>query len=323
MPTVLRLILLPHDAAVLRTAAAPAHGWFLNLIRLVQQRFGPDGRLPAGGDLHSEQTRGSNRQPRPYSLSPFFSPHRLRLLEDDALPLAGRIADGARFEVRPGEPLALRVAFLDDHYAARLIPYLWEANAVLYPMSLPRLGHDPRFQTEQEGSVGGAEPGAPCTLLTLPAFDGHPDRHHLPWDELLSAPPVPRLTLAWETLAAFHREGADLVRAEPHLLLADWQEKWSDLAARHGGDAAGIVEAPVVRSPERLAWADRSLIPGEVTIKRGTHPGYRGGAILEWRAGATDADRAAAHALARFATLAGTGAKTALGLGQTRLRGAE
>jgi CRISPR/Cas system endoribonuclease Cas6 (RAMP superfamily) len=308
MPVTLRLLLLPEADVCLRGQNAPNHGWFLNLMRLVQDYLGPDSSLPFEGDLHGVPPHGVNRTLRPYSLSPFYTPTRLSLVTElpDALEPCLR--------VRHGQPLALRISFLDDRIAHRLLTYLGAVAPHQSLLALPRLGHDPRFQTASQGAP---QPGAACKLLTLPLSAPHPDLLPLSWKELADSAPRSDYPLRWSSPTLFQRNGKDLALTSPQELLAGWLETLHTLADQLPESAP--LRALTITQPERLHWQSRTLTPTMFRLKGGVRTAYQGGATLAWEPATTREDQIATHALLRFATLAGTGAKTTMGLGQTYL----
>ena len=308
MPITLRLLLLPQESVCLRGQNAPNHGWFLNLMRLVQEHLGGDSSLPLGGDLHGTPAPGGNRLLRPYSLSPFYSPCQLTLAAESQ----GELMPCLR--VQKGQPLAIRVSFLDDRFALRLQRYLLETNPLLQPVVLPRLGHDPRFQTAVKGAP---QAGATCTLLTLPVSDLHPDVCSLSWKALAQSSPRRALPLRWSTPTLFQRHGKDLAVATPEDLLADWLDTLRTLAEQLPDREP--LHALQIMEPARLHWESRNLTPRTIRLKGGVRTAYQGEAVLSWERDAAPEDLIATHALLRFATLVGTGAKTTMGFGQTHL----
>lgn len=205
------------------------------------------------------------------------------LSEESAAPLAplpsGRII--------AGQPLALRVAFADDDRARQFCERL---TAV----PIPRLG------------------ASPCRLMRLPRWHpADPDCLHASWAQLADAPPARRLHLRFETPTFFSHQGEMRLLPEPARLWEGWRRTWEALAPALplGADTLTLDGLRITRY---------QLHTEAVTLKGGLWRGFVGEMALEWRASAPPETRRTATALAGIADFFGTGAKTMLGLGQTR-----
>ena len=190
--------------------------------------------------------------------------------------------------IRRGEPLALRLSLADDERAQRLL-------TALPGLSVPLLG------------------GAPCRLARLPrAIDGDPDLLHASWAQLADAPPARRLHLRFETPTFFSHQGEMRLLPEPDRLWEGWRRAWEALAPALplGADMLTLDGLQITRY---------HLQTEAVPLKGGLWRGFVGEMDLEWRKDASPETRRTAAALAGIADFVGTGAKTMLGLGQTRL----
>ncbi len=193
-----------------------------------------------------------------------------------------------RTAVRAGESYALRVTFLEDMRAAWLCGLLAETE-------LPPLGR------------------SPVRLERCPTFTSDdPDVEHCSWSTLTQSEPAAGMRLHFVSPTAFVSQREVLPRAEPERIWGSWRRSWEKYAPVPLENIAMLDEAlPLIRRFE--------LSTRDVTIKRGLFVGFVGWMELTWRSGAPEEMRRAACALARLAEFTGTGAKTGLGMGQTRV----
>lgn len=221
---------------------------------------------------------------REVALSPLCDGSDLSPLGDEAsrplAPLrAGRIS--------AGQPLALRVAFTDDERARQFCQRL-------PAVPIPRLG------------------AAPCLLARVPRLrPDDPDLLHASWAQLADAPPARRLHLRFETPTFFSHQGEMRLLPEPARLWEGWRRSWQALAPALpvGADTLTL---------DGLQIARYQLRTEAVPLKGGLQRGFVGEMALEWRKDVPPETRRTAAALAGIADFTGTGAKTMLGLGQTR-----
>lgn len=235
------------------------------------------------GALH-----GGNRRP-PYSLSPLHRAAPVPLSAEDRLGGDETRNGGGStgLFLRRGEPVAMRLSFADDERVRGLL-------AALPGLPLPLLG------------------SAPCRLARLPRPDqGDPDWLHAPWDVLINAPPATRLRVSFETPTAFSHRGESLLLPDPAHLLDSWRRAWGCAPSMPAG-TEGI-------TADGLRIAEYALHTEPLSLKGGLRIGFVGTLDLAWRPGTPPETRRAFAALAGLADFLGTGAKTALGMGQTRV----
>lgn len=153
---------------------------------------------------------------------------------------------------------------------------------------------------------------APCLLARLPRFHlGDPDLLHASWAQLADAPPARRLHLRFETPTFFSHQGEMRLLPEPARLWEGWRRAWEALAPALplGAEALTLDGLQITRY---------QLHTEAVPLKGGLWRGFVGEMALEWRKDVPPETRRTAAALAGIADFTGTGAKTMLGLGQTR-----
>ena len=205
------------------------------------------------------------------------------LSEEAAAPLAPLLSG----RIIAGQPLALRVAFADDERARQFC-------RCLPAVPIPRLG------------------AAPCALARIPRpHPEDPDVLFAPWARLADAPPASRLHLRFETPTFFSHQGEMRLLPEPDRLWEGWRRAWRTYAPALplGADALTLDGLRITRY---------QLHTEAVTLKGGLWRGFVGEMALEWREDTPPETRRAAAALAGISDFMGTGAKTMLGLGQTR-----
>jgi CRISPR/Cas system endoribonuclease Cas6 (RAMP superfamily) len=194
----------------------------------------------------------------------------------------------SRGRLAAGQPVALRVTFADDDRARQFC----EALATT---PIPRLG------------------ASPCCLVRLPHWhSSDPDCLYASWAQLADAPPARRLHICFETPTFFSHQGEMRLLPEPIRLWEGWRRTWEALAPALplGTDALTLGGMQITRYQLRTE---------AVALKGGLYRGFIGEMVLEWRASTPPETRRTAAALAGIADFFGTGAKTMLGLGQTRV----
>ena len=286
MPTVLRLRLIPQQDAALHLEHAPAQGWFLALADACDPDWAKE--------LHP---RDQNDRPdrRAYALSPLYR------ADDVPAHAEGDIGPRRALDtghVRAGQPLTLRIGLPEDERAA------WLCERLARLTRLPSLGT------------------APCRLDRAPRFaSDDPDVVHRSWATLAQAQPAShRLGVLFATPTFFAAQGDMILLPDPDRLLWGWRRAWE----RFG---PFLPEGAAAFSPENCASGLRiaryELKTDRLPIKGGLRIGFSGWMEMEWRANVPDAARRAALALAGIADFLGTGAKTTMGMGQTRIYTAE
>ena len=281
MPTLLRFLLQPERPAILRQDSVPTQGWFLKLVSELDAHLGDHW----AAELHPGENAASAR--RGYTVSPLYVPENLPLWEEIALPSLRTTRDHTALLIRPDEPIALRVAVSDDIRAAALC-------AALSSLELPHIG------------------STPCRLIVPPMPGDSTNALTATWERLANAPPARRFLLRFTTPTAFISQGDLLPRAEPERMWSSWLRIWQDLAGFLPPDVESLVECL-----PRIAAYD--LHTETARLKGGLFIGFVGAMELSFRPNTPDHICRAAAAIASVADFFGTGAKTGLGMGQTRL----
>lgn len=269
MPTLLRLRLIPQQNCALHLGNAPAHGWFH--------------ALAAGIDPDWQRRLHQANGVRAVALSPLCSGTPPPLADEADVPLSPLLSD----RITAGQPLALRVAFLDDEQARLFCLRLPTAP-------IPRLG------------------AAPCLLARVPHLHPQdPDVVCVSWAQLADAPPARRLHLHFLTPTFFAHQGEMRLLPDPEQLWQGWLRAWQT-------HAPALPLGTDTLTLDGLRISHYQLHTEAFTLKRGLWRGFLGEMALEWHKDVPPETRRAAAALAGIADFAGTGAKTMLGLGQTR-----
>lgn len=226
---------------------------------------------------------GGYRRPS-YSLSPLYRAAAASLADEDCVD-ASLFADGC---LRQGERVSLRLSLADDEQARRLL-------AALPHLRLPLLGD------------------THCRLARIPySIAEDPDWLYAPWTALADAPPARRLHISFETPTTFSHQGESRLLPDPAHLLASWRAAWQYAPALPAG-ASGV-------TVDGLRVTNYSLHTEPLSLKGGLRIGFVGNMELTWRSGTSLETRRTFAVLAGLAKFLGTGAKTALGMGQTRVR---
>ena len=192
-----------------------------------------------------------------------------------------------------GDTCSLRLTFLDD----ALFPVL--AGALL---------------------AGGLEDGLRIGqaqflvtgLLTTPAT--HPLAGHATYANLVSkAAPEPMIALRFRTPTVFRSQKEDVLWPEPRLVWGSWARAWQQDA----GEAAPLLPFERVMELAARVFVQRFHIRSQTfPLKSGGQTGFVGSCLMNAQHLNED-DRRVLNALADFAFYAGTGRKTAMGMGQT------
>lgn len=294
MPSVLRLRLIPRADVSLPLESGPAHGWFHALIAHTDPEWSAELHPPETPSPDGELESRRKSLPPPFTLSPLYLPSDTLTQDDrDFGPRVLR-AEGGRHGrkatvLRAGQPVALRLGLADDDRAR------WLCRTLADSADLPPLGN------------------SPCHLMRLPRLAADdPDARHASWATLAAAPPPARLHVAFVTPTAFSHRGESLLLPEPERLLESWRRAWQRAPAL----PEGAEEIP----PDTLRITRYALHTEPLSLKGGLRIGFVGEMELTWRKDTSAQTRCAVTALAGLADFLGTGAKTALGMGQTRVR---
>jgi CRISPR-associated endoribonuclease Cas6 len=161
--------------------------------------------------------------------------------------------------------------------------------------------------------IGDAHFSLTCLLTTANA---HPlagsARYAELWTEAQAAETV-RVRFVSPTV--FRSQRRDILWPEPRLVWQSWARAW---CRNVGSDGTQLDEARLVALAESGVIVERHrLQTRKVVLKAGGQMGFVGECIYSLR-DLDAADRRALMALAHFAFYAGTGRKTAMGMGQTR-----
>jgi hypothetical protein len=154
--------------------------------------------------------------------------------------------------------------------------------------------------------------GAPTRLARLPSLDrGDPDVRFCSWDQLTDAPSSARISVSFETPTTFSRRGVSLPLLTEERLVASWSRSWSFAPMMPKG--IGDIDLQALR----VTRFDLRSEP--MSVKGGIRIGAVGGIEFTWDRAASPEMRRSFAALVSIADFLGTGAKTTLGMGQTRV----
>lgn len=233
-------------------------------------------------DLHGVETGA-----RAYTVSPFYQPLNSPLADGDTI--GDRALRSGR--LRADETIALRVSIADEAKGAALLT------------ALPRLA-------EALPALGGAR----CRLERIPraALDD-PDLLVTDWQRLAAAPPARKLYLEFTTPTTFISQGEQSPMPTPERLWRSWLMQWT---ANTGSAPYGPTETGWVY-PRISAY---NLHTAPFRLKGGVFIGFVGELVLSFASDVPAGIRSGMTALAGIADFFGTGAKTTMGMGQTRLR---
>lgn len=299
MPVIIRLWLVPEYDVCLSLRNAPEQGWFLALASRLD---------PVWADtLHAQDVPPTPITLRPYTVSPFYCPPRTPLSLDDtigeyALPILSGDTE-SRF-VAGGSAIALRISLVEDDRAAHLLSALRQ----IVKQGLPPLG------------------SVRCCLLRIPTLAGaDPDVLTASWKDLIAAPAAARLHLAFTTPAHFSSQGDQILFPDPARLWSGWWRVWRRWCPfplpladpLHDALTSTLPAALVAHLPRISAY---NLHTRPVRLKQGLFIGFMGEVELDWRRDTPHEVSRALTTLAGLADFVGTGAKTTMGMGQTRLR---
>lgn len=247
------------------------------------RRFDPawSAMLHADGALwDAEEASGG------YALSPLYRPSSEPLHQEDG-SFIHALTSG---RLRAATPVALRITLADGERAGLLLDAL-KHN----PGLIPDLG------------------GSPCRLLRVPTrATEDPDFLSASWEQIAFPPLADRLHIRFVSPTLFRRQGACYPLPDPVLLWQSWLSRWQPLAGFVPDGADLLSEALPRISAYRL-----ETVP--VRMKGGLIIGFLGELEMDMKH-LPVAARRAATAVAGIGDFLGTGAKTTMGLGQTRLR---
>lgn len=217
----------------------------------------------------------------PYAVSPLYQAGQASLWEADTIRRWLTVD-----RCTGGRALGLRISLADDTRAAGLL-------AALPHLALPHLGT------------------APCRLVRSPTLaTDDPDILQVSWASLAAAPAAEMLRVSFETPTAVSHKGGSRAGLTAAHLLESWRDAWA--WAPELERPAGLAAL----TPEDL-WVDNAdLWEDSLLIKNGWREGFVGEIEIRPRADT----RRVVTALAGVADFFGTGAKTAMGMGQTRVR---
>ena len=212
---------------------------------------------------------------------------------DDRKPFTVALSP-ERHRPRPGDTLPMRLTFLDD----RLFPVL--AGALLSG----GLNNGLR--------IGGAQ-FVITGLLTTPAT--HPLAGHATYEALYAnTTPAASLAVRFRTPTVFRSEKMDVLWPHPRLVWHSWARIWQ----HHAGDTGPALdfERLIDVAANRIFIQRFHLRSQTFPLKSGGQTGFIGTCLYNLQ-NVDESDRRALSALADFAFYAGTGRKTAMGMGQT------
>ena len=221
---------------------------------------------------------------RPFTVAPLRAVSELPKERVESEPAAER----PERRLEAGELVTLRIALADVQYAAGLTHAL--------EIGLPE----------------GTESGRRFELIAAPSrAEDDPHVAFLPWDVLINAPPEERLALSFVTPTAFSHGDELIPLADPLRLFASWKRAWGDWG---GPELDGAEE--LLKTWPRMQYKLQTQL---LFLRGGQRPGFVGEMELRWPKSVTPDVRKAASALARGAMFYSTGAKSTMGMGQTRV----
>ncbi len=154
------------------------------------------------------------------------------------------------------------------------------------------------------------------TLLTTSAL--HPAAGSASFADLWTeTPPADALPLSFVTPTAFRSHDRDVCWPDSRLLWQSWARAWN----AHAPPAVPqIAEDLLLAAADRIRLGAYHLQTRKARLQGVAQTGFIGECRFEL-GDLTDAERHIARVLAEFAFYAGTGRKTGMGMGQTRVRG--
>ncbi len=195
----------------------------------------------------------------------------------------------------PGNSADLRLTFLDDS----LFP--------LFAGALLRGGL-------QDGLRIGQAHFVPTGLLTT--VGTHPLAGHASYMDLWErAQSVESLALRFNSPTLFRSQGQDVLWPGPRHLWQSWLRAWNAFAAQDAQERT-LEEARLLDLSAQVTVERYRLETHHVSLASGGMTGFLGTCVYGLKA-LSEADRRLFVLLADFAFYAGTGRKTAMGLGQT------
>ena len=126
--------------------------------------------------------------------------------------------------------------------------------------------------------------------------------------------PIRQFSLNFVTPTSFSSQGGYLPLPIPNLMLRSWLERWNHFAPIYLGsdELVSYLSQAVKIKRHRLQTRNFQIYRGYVT-------GFTGNIVLQLPYKVEPLIANVAHLLVRYATFAGTGIKTRLGMGQTKL----
>ncbi|MCW3053152.1 MAG: system precrRNA processing endoribonuclease protein Cas6 [Chthonomonadales bacterium] len=195
----------------------------------------------------------------------------------------------------PGHPARLRLTFLDDS----LFPLF--AGALLRGAL-------------QDGLRIGQAHFTPTGLLTT--VGAHPLAGHATYAELRErAQSIESLALRFDSPTLFRSQGQDVLWPNPRHVWHSWLRAWNAFATQDAPEQT-LEEARLLDLTAQITVERYRLETRHVSLAAGGMMGFQGTCAYSLKA-LSEADRRLFTLLADFAFYAGTGRKTAMGLGQT------
>jgi CRISPR/Cas system endoribonuclease Cas6 (RAMP superfamily) len=142
------------------------------------------------------------------------------------------------------------------------------------------------------------------------------DEHKVSYAELAASAPVRSATLAFWSPTYFSHNGVDLFTPEPRLILGSWRRRWNHA---HPPGSALLVDNDLWQRLHRALQLRAFALQTEEMDSGYRHPqtGFVGQATLALNKGSALELRSVLATLVRFASFAGTGARTTHGFGAT------
>ena len=236
--------------------------------------------LIAGVDAELAERLHGMEERKPFTLCPLYEEPRGRNTRSVCAPV----------------PSGLRLTLLDDALFAVV------AHALLANVEGATL------------RLGNAHFAPTAVWLTA---DAHPLAGATGYGDLCRSGEMPEtLSVHFETPTVFRSQKRDALWPEPRLLWQSWARAWTAFAP---------TEASVPDEAQVLAWAAQVDVMGyqlqtqKLPLGGGMQAGFTGVCAYDLNALTWEARRIL-YALAAFAFYAGTGRKTGMGMGQTRIQ---
>jgi len=207
-------------------------------------------------------------------------------------PLLGvELAGGVKIQVRAGQRFLIRFTFLDDTIRAVFTDAMQKQRGknimldnVMFVLDSVKTSH---------GNLSLCSSHDPVDLLNI-------------------SMPVRKISIRFFTPTAFRSQGKrNVIFPLPVLVFGSWYARWQNYAGTAVTDLSPAVF-------EEIRVSRYALLTRAVRFVSYQEIGFEGDCVFELPRQISDEDARCLNALADFAFYCGTGAKTTMGMGQTR-----